>query len=89
MLTTDTLRQFFGWATVLNMGMLIFSSIMLAVLRGKITKLQSRLFGLGEKELTLAAYQYLANYKVLVLVFNAVPYLALKIMSCARCAALN
>jgi hypothetical protein len=50
-------------------------------MRGFITKIHSSLFGLDEKDLGRAYFQYLAQYKIAIIVFNIAPYLALKIMS--------
>jgi hypothetical protein len=38
------------------------------------------MFGLEDADLSRAYFQYLAQYKILVFVFNLMPYLALRIM---------
>jgi hypothetical protein len=76
----ETLTEFFGWMTVVNMGLLIFSTVMLFLLRGVAIKMHSKMFDLEVKDLNRAYFQYLAHFKILVLVFNLAPYLALKIV---------
>lgn len=70
-----------GWCTLLNCGLLIFSSLMLVVFLKPVSQLHARLFDLDPTELKMSYFRFLANYKVLIIVFNLVPYLALRIMS--------
>ena len=68
-----------GWSTVINMAVLCFSTVALIFLNGPVLSWQAKLFGVTPEQCRLAAYNYLANYKVLVLFFNLAPYLALRI----------
>jgi hypothetical protein len=74
------LTQFFAWCLAINVGLLIFSSIALIALRGPVTQLHSRLTGVPEADLPRLYFQFLANYKIAVIVFSLVPYFALRIM---------
>ncbi len=76
----DTLTSFLGWCSVINIGVLVFTTIVLTIMRGPIASIHSRLFGLNQAELPSAYFQYLGNYKIAVFIFNVVPYIALKIM---------
>ena len=80
-MTLETLTELLGWASVLNIVVLMLSTITLVVMRGTIAKLHSQLFGLDEKDLGRAYFQYLAQYKIAIIVLNVAPYLALKIMA--------
>ena len=53
---------------------------MLVSMREPIAKLHGRLFDLPPSELSLTYFNFLANYKILIFVFNLMPYLALRIM---------
>jgi len=75
-----SLTELLGWAAVINMGLLIFSTVMLVMLKGCISSLHSKLFKLPAGELPFTYFNYLANYKILTLVFFVAPYLALKVM---------
>jgi hypothetical protein len=71
---------FFGWATVINVILLLIAVLAITFLRRPIAKIHGKLFGMSEAELAPLYFQYLANFKLLVIIFNLVPYIALKIM---------
>ncbi len=76
----ETLTEFFGWMTLVNMGLLMFSTVILLLLRGVAIKMHSKMFSLDAKELNRAYFQYLGNFKILVIAFNLTPYIVLKII---------
>ncbi len=80
-MTTVALTAFLGWASIVNIAVLMLSTVMLIAMRGVISKIHSRLFGLDEKDLGRAYFQYLAQYKIAIIVLNIAPYIALKIMA--------
>lgn len=80
-MTTETLTELLGWASVINIALLILTTIMVVAVRGTISKIHSSLFGLDEKDLGRAYFQYIAQYKIAIIVLNIAPYLALKIMA--------
>jgi len=79
-MTIETLRTFFGWCTVINIGLLMFSSIFVIVIRGAALRIHGKMFNLDEKYLSQAYFQFLAQYKIAIIVLNVVPYFALKVM---------
>jgi len=81
MMTAEALTELLGWACVINIAILMFSTLMLIVMRGFVTKIHSKLFGLDEKDLGRAYFQYLGQYKIAIIVLNISPYIALKIMA--------
>jgi len=81
MITTEELTTLLGWSSVINIAILSISTIGVIAMRGAITGIHSRLFGLDEKDLGRAYFQYLAQYKIAILVLNITPYLALRFMS--------
>ncbi|WP_100640064.1 DUF6868 family protein [Marinobacter salexigens] len=80
MITLSQLTELLGWASVLNLGMLVFSSILLVAMRPFITSIHSKMFDISESDLTISYFNYLANYKIFSFIFFVAPYLALKIM---------
>jgi hypothetical protein len=76
-----TLTTFLGWCSVINLGLLCLATIMLGTLKNWVMGTHSKMLGIDEAELPGLYLQYLSNYKVLVLVFNVVPYMALRMMS--------
>ena len=81
MMTTEALTELLGWASAINIALLMFSTFMLIVIRQFITKIHSKLFGLDEKDLGRAYFQYLGQYKIAVIVLNIAPYFALKMIA--------
>ena len=77
----ETIREFLAWCTLINLGLMIFTAIMLLALQGPISRLHARMLDLDETFVRQSYFRYLANYKIAFLIFNLVPYLALRIMA--------
>lgn len=80
MLTHQTLIEFFAWSSVINIVLLIITGLAITLLRAPLSKIHHRFSGVEESELYKSYFNYIAFYKILVIVFNIVPYLALKII---------
>ena len=80
-MTTESLTIFLGWTTVINILVLIFSTLILLIAREKISKIHTRLFGLDQASVGRIYFQYLAQYKIAIIVFNIAPYLALRVLA--------
>ena len=80
-MTIETLTELLGWASIINIAILLFSTVLLIAMRGAISKVHSTLFGLDEKDLGRAYFQYLAQYKIAIIVLNITPYIALRCMT--------
>ena len=72
---------FFGWTTVINFVLLFVSSVMVIMMRGAIARIHGKMFGLDTADLSRAYFQYIAQYKIAIIVFSLTPYLALKLMA--------
>jgi hypothetical protein len=81
MMTMETLRVFFAWMCAINLALLLLTTVMIVAMRGTVTKIHASMFGLDEKDLGRAYFQYVAQYKIAVIVFAIVPYIALRIMA--------
>ena len=79
-MTLGALTALLGWASVINIAILMITTIALISMRSTITTIHARLFGMDEKDLGRAYFQYLAQYKIAIIVLNIAPYLALRIM---------
>ena len=75
-----TITAFLGWCTLINIGLLIFYTVWLIALGDFTKRVHSNFFGVAPDKLDVIYFQYLASYKVAVIVLNIVPYIALKIM---------
>ena len=80
MITLSQLTELLGWASIINIAFLFVMFFALTVMKGTVTAIHSKMFGISKGELQLIYFKYLANYKILTVVFFVVPYLALKIM---------
>ncbi len=78
---TSELTEFLGWTLVVNFVVLMLAVLMLTLMRNVIATLHSKMFGLSEEALSRAYLDYMAQYKIAILVFNLAPYIALKLMA--------
>ena len=74
-------QEFLFLCMVLNIGLLMFSSILIIVIRPFVCRMHGKMFGVSEERIAFALYGYLGAYKIAVIVFNVVPWLALFIMT--------
>lgn len=74
------LQTFFAWMTAINFGLLLFASVLLIGLGRTIKRIHQRLTGVDQKHLPRIYFNFLAVYKLLILIFNLTPYLALCLM---------
>lgn len=81
MTNLDNLIAFFGWCTMINAVILLFITIVMLSFGPLISKIQSKMFNLRTEALNTIYMQYLANYKLAILVLNLVPYIALKVIN--------
>ncbi len=80
MVTIEQLIAFFGWCSIINMGLLVFSTVMLIAFKDPISAIHSRLLGLDKEKLQGLYMHYLAYYKIAIIMFNITPYFALKLI---------
>ena len=79
--TLEQLRSFLGWCAALNVGLYVSAALAIVVARKRISGLHAGMFGLEAAEVERQYFVYLAQYKIVVLVFSVVPYLALVAMT--------
>ncbi|MDX2506334.1 MAG: hypothetical protein QNL62_17900 [Gammaproteobacteria bacterium] len=76
----ETIREFLGWCSVINIGMLLVSTIMLTIMRSWVIKIHASTTGVSEMELPRIYIEFLGNYKILIIMLNVVPYISLSVM---------
>lgn len=81
MTSLQTVTAFFGWTTVINFVLLAVSTIALISMRGFISRVHAKMFGLNPEDVSRDYVRYLAQYKIAIIVFSMVPYIALTLMS--------
>ncbi len=76
----QTLTTFFMWCTIINAGILILWSLFFLCAPDFVYRTQSRWFPISRETFDVVIYSFLGLFKVLVIVFNLVPYVALLII---------
>jgi len=77
----EVIREFLGWCSVINIALLFLTSITIISMRGLIVKIHASLTGVSEAELPRIYLEFLGNFKMMIIILNLVPYLALRIMA--------
>ena len=75
----ETLQEFFFWCMLVNTGIYAVTAIAVLLLRDVICKIHKKMFGLDEETVCKSMHMYLAAYKLLITVFNFVPWIAIMI----------
>ncbi len=77
LITLASIQAFFGWCSLINFVLLGFAAFGLMAMRDTIMQLHSSMFGVEKSQLPAIYFKYLAYYKIAIIVFNFVPFLAL------------
>ncbi len=78
-MTQEFLTTVFGWMTILNFALLAFTTLMVVTLQDWISGVHGRMFQMDQADVKRAYFRYLANYKILTIVFCLMPWAALKL----------
>lgn len=78
-MTVEIVREALLWCAVINYGVLIVWFLVFSLAHDWIYRLHSRWFRLSPERFDAVHYGGMAIYKVGVLLFNLVPYIALTI----------
>ena len=76
----QTLTSFFMWCTILNLALLTFSSIMCIFFADFSYRMNYRFFSISREAFNVALVSFIGLFKIFVIVFNIVPYIALLII---------
>lgn len=74
------LKELFGWMTMINLGLFIFTAVMSIWCRSFIYRVHGRMFDLEQNTINAMLYGFLAFYKIVFIVFVLAPWIALTIM---------
>jgi len=74
------LAAFFMWCTIINGGLLVLAIIIGIIGLDLVYGVQGKLFQIPREAFNVVYYSFLGLYKIVWLVFNAVPYVALLII---------
>lgn len=76
----QTLTTFFMWCTIINVALFAWAAIWCILAPNLTYRIQSILFPIPRETFNVAIYALLGAFKIFILVFNVVPYVALLII---------
>ncbi|NQV01647.1 MAG: hypothetical protein HQ542_03305 [Bacteroidia bacterium] len=79
-MTIDTVRDALLWCFVINMGLLLWWFLFFTLAHDWIYRFHGKWFKLPVEKFDAIHYAGMAFFKICILVFNLVPYIALRII---------
>ena len=76
----QTLTAFFMWCTIMNGALLVLWTTFCILAPDLVYRTQSKWFPIPRETFNVAIYSFLGVFKIVFLVFNLVPYVALLIV---------
>ncbi len=76
----ETLTTFFMWCTIINGAMLVLWAAMCRLALDWVYSMHSKWFSISRETFNVVMYSFLGFFKIVFIVFNAVPYVALLII---------
>ena len=77
---TTQLTALFGWMTAINIGVYSFTAVFIIFARDWTAQLQARITGVPAEKWPDYYIDYLSRYKMMIIMFNLAPYLALRVV---------
>lgn len=76
----QVLEKFLLWCLLVNFGLYTLTVVAVMIMRDFVCRINAKLFGIEEKTVKKAVFKYIAAYKLLIIIFNFVPWLAVLII---------
>ena len=76
----ETLTAFFMWCTIINGAMFVVSAAVCILARDFVYRVHSKWFSVPRETINVAIYSFIGLFKIVFIVFNVVPYVALLIV---------
>jgi len=76
----ELLKAFFMWNTIINVALFMYVALLSAFTSDWIFKMHGKPFSLERESFNTVLYSFLGLHKIIIIVFNLVPYLALLII---------
>jgi len=77
----EQVRDFFMWCSIINVALLVFSSLMCIWAGGWVYRMHSKFFKISREAFNVAIYSFIGAWKILIILFNVVPWIALLILT--------
>jgi hypothetical protein len=79
-MTLETVRAVFAWCTVINLALFIWWFLFFALAHDWMYRLHGKWFKISVEKFDAVHYAGMALFKMGILLFNLVPYLAMRIV---------
>lgn len=79
-MTIETIRDVLAWCSVINVGILLFWLLWLQLAHDFIYRIHKKWFKLSEEKFDDIHYALMGLFKIGIILFNIVPYFALRIV---------
>ncbi|MEX0999556.1 MAG: DUF6868 family protein [Thermodesulfobacteriota bacterium] len=79
-MTVEIIRNFLAWCSVINVGVLIYWWLFFTLAHGFVYRIQGKWFKLSVEKFDAIHYTGMAFFKMSIILFNIVPYIALRIV---------
>ena len=76
----QTLTAFFMWCTIINAGILFLWAMLFLFAPNLLYRTQSKWLSISRENFDLVFYSFMGVFKVFIIIFNLVPWLALLII---------
>ena len=76
----ETLQTFLGWNLVIHLGMLLLVVVLLTLGKGWVVNMHQKFFDLSKEQLSCSYFNFIAIYKLLLMVFVVVPYVVIRFL---------
>ena len=80
-MTAELVRSVLGWSALINYGVLVVWFAFFILAHDWMYRYHTKFFTLSVEKFDATHYATMAIFKLLVIVFNLVPYLALRIVA--------
>jgi len=77
-MSIEVLQTFLGWNLVIHAGLLLLVFLMLTLGRNLMIKWHQSMFALTKDQLLRVYFNFMAAYKILVMIFLLVPYVVIR-----------
>ena len=79
-MSIDVFQSFFMWCTIITGALLVFSFLICALAGDWVYRMHGRWFAIPRETFNVVLYAFIGFFKIIFLVFNLVPYVALTIV---------
>lgn len=76
----ETLREFLGWCVAIHVGIFVVATVKMVLIGGWASKIHAKMFDVDATWVRRAYFSFLVNYKIVVIVFVVVPWIALNLL---------